>query len=444
MLAARRIHIINGHFLQAKNATVSASPVQIKLSKDAVLIDEKVKIEVTGLGSGQKVTIQACFSEGDKTFGSCGHYVADQNGNVDTFRDICLGGTYSGLNPMGLFTSASTTPGIKPGRLIKSDVMTPYEVTLAVHDGFIKFNQLSWSDQLPCLVSCVLLRSYTAPGVRRFPVRENGIYGTLFVPPGEGPFPGVIDVFGMGGASNIEFRSALLASHGIASFALAYYGLPGLPQNEQQLDFTYFLKAFDWLASNSLIDSKNLGGISTCVGGGYVRLIASRRPAMKCFVTINSGVKIFGRKQTVEGVTVTTSSTKNIDDVKIVDDCFVFSYMYQLEDVTLGDDDVKGWVNGAKVLAIHGLDDQCVNPIMLDVLENNVPEDLRENYTFLRYPGAGHLLEPPYAPLCKVSYNKMFDIKCLWGGDDVSHSIAQEDSWPRILEFLKRNLQSKK
>jgi len=29
-----------------------------------------------------------------------------------------------------------------------------------------------------------------APGVRRIPVRENGIIATLFLPPEDGPFPG--------------------------------------------------------------------------------------------------------------------------------------------------------------------------------------------------------------------------------------------------------------
>ena len=38
---------------------------------------------------------------------------------------------------------------------------------------------------------------------------------------GPGPFPGVVDMFGgMGGT--VEHRSALLASRGIASFALCY------------------------------------------------------------------------------------------------------------------------------------------------------------------------------------------------------------------------------
>lgn len=94
----------------------------------------------------------------------------------------------TGQNPMGLFTSVLTTPGVKPGRLIKADVMTPYKVTVSVQEGFREFKDLPWSDKLQCVTSSVLLRSYAAPGVRRIPVSENGIYGTLFLPPGQSTF----------------------------------------------------------------------------------------------------------------------------------------------------------------------------------------------------------------------------------------------------------------
>jgi len=40
------------------------------------------------------------------------------------------------------------------------------------------------------LASTLLHRWFMAPGVRRIPVRENGIIATLFLPPGDGPFPG--------------------------------------------------------------------------------------------------------------------------------------------------------------------------------------------------------------------------------------------------------------
>lgn len=45
---------------------------------------------------------------------------------------------------------------------------------------------------------------------------------------GQGPFPAVLDMWGMGGGL-VEYRSALLASHGLASLALAYFGHKDIP-----------------------------------------------------------------------------------------------------------------------------------------------------------------------------------------------------------------------
>lgn len=56
------------------------------------------------------------------------------------------------------------------------------------------------------IVKVELERHLMAPGVRRLPVREGRVRGTLYLPPGDGPFPGVIDMFGSVGGL-MEFRS---------------------------------------------------------------------------------------------------------------------------------------------------------------------------------------------------------------------------------------------
>ncbi len=53
---------------------------------------------------------------------------------------------------------------------------------------------------------------------------------------GEGPFPGVLDLFGTVGGI-VEHRSALLASRGIASLALCYIGLN---DRNDPIDMEYF------------------------------------------------------------------------------------------------------------------------------------------------------------------------------------------------------------
>ncbi|KAJ8245652.1 hypothetical protein GJAV_G00273020 [Gymnothorax javanicus] len=67
--------------------------------------------------------------------------------------------------------------------------------------------------------------------------------------------------------------------------------------------------------------------------------------------------------------------------------------------------------------------------------------------TVLSYPGAGHLIEPPYTPHARSSVFSFFGgsdkVVILWGGEVSAHSRAQEDSWCKILAFLQEHLYSK-
>jgi hypothetical protein len=64
---------------------------------------------------------------------------------------------------------------------------------------------------------------------------------------GRGPFPGVIDMFGSAGGI-LEFRSALLASRGIAALALAYFAYDDLPTT-----FALNVEYFEVVFVNSLL-----------------------------------------------------------------------------------------------------------------------------------------------------------------------------------------------
>lgn len=113
------------------------------------------------------------------------------------------------------------------------------------------------------LAAVVTERWYMAPGVQRTEIRQDGIVGTLFMPPGEsevrhihrqvsgwqleaspnalispagpGPFPAMLDMWGMGGGL-MEYRAALFASRGYASLALAYIGHKDLPGDPRRMN----------------------------------------------------------------------------------------------------------------------------------------------------------------------------------------------------------------
>lgn len=64
--------------------------------------------------------------------------------------------------------------------------------------------------------------------------------------PGAGPFPGIIDLFGSGGGL-CEYRASLLAGHGFAVLALAYFRFEDLPEYLNDVCLEYFEEAVDFM-----------------------------------------------------------------------------------------------------------------------------------------------------------------------------------------------------
>lgn len=96
---------------------------------------------------------------------------------------------------------------------------------------------------------------------------------------------------------------------------------------------------------------------------------------------------------------------------------------------------------GGQILFIVGEDDESSNSKeyakqALDQLRSHG----RSNGRMLVYPGAGHLIEPPYAPLCYASRNNHLSVPLLWGGDPAAHAAAQEHAWGEIQKFFRQYL----
>jgi len=71
--------------------------------------------------------------------------------------------------------------------LRKRDVTTPLKVTIDFYSGRNE-GKLEERDKQ---ASVTILRCYMGAGVTRHEVESHRFYGTLFLPPGEGQFPGI-------------------------------------------------------------------------------------------------------------------------------------------------------------------------------------------------------------------------------------------------------------
>ena len=67
--------------------------------------------------------------------------------------------------------------------------------------------------------------------INNFSLKEGRVRGTLFLPPGPGPFPAVINIYGghLKG-STVEVKPSILASRGFATLALSFFGVDDLPK----------------------------------------------------------------------------------------------------------------------------------------------------------------------------------------------------------------------
>ncbi|XP_046568730.1 bile acid-CoA:amino acid N-acyltransferase-like [Haliotis rubra] len=246
--------------------------VCVNVSPRVALVDEKVSIIVSGLRPQQRVTVKLWVEEGKAVFNSCGHFQADQQGQVNVSQHASLGGTYRGVDSMGLFWSLKPVPGISKRSLLrKTDVTTPLVFRLSVLDDHVPLDHFRPSTPL-ILATSVLERWYKHSSVKRAVVHEGSLRGTVFFPKGEGTFPAVLDMFGAAGGVT-EFRAALLASRGFACFALAYLRYDDLPTSLADIDFDYFLDAVDWLASHPSVLPGGIGVVGTSKGGELAFLL---------------------------------------------------------------------------------------------------------------------------------------------------------------------------
>ncbi|XP_076777822.1 acyl-coenzyme A thioesterase 3 isoform X3 [Arvicanthis niloticus] len=271
--------------MQAFTTRNRVAPTVILEPAGGCLCDQPVHIAVRGLAPEQPVTLRAALrDEKGARFRAHARYRADAAGELDLARAPALGGSFAGLEPMGLLWAME--PDRPHWRLVKRDVQTPFVVELEVLDGHEP-------DGGRLLARAVHERHFMAPGVRRVPVHEGRVRGTLFLPAGIGPFPGIIDLFGVGGGL-LEYRASLLAGKGFAVMALAYYNYDDLPKSMDIIHLEYFEEAVTYLLNHPQVKGSGVGVLGISKGGELGLAMASFLRNITAAVIINGSISSVG------------------------------------------------------------------------------------------------------------------------------------------------------
>lgn len=254
------------------NGLAESTP-QILVDHSDALTDFPVAIRLTGFTPRALVEVSAEMTgrEGARWL-SRARFQGEDDGAIDLAARAPVDGSYTSLSPMGLLWSMQLQSG-GPDTATAYDVMSPLSVSLAA------------SDPSGRTATTTIKRRVAGAGVARHEVRERGLVGVLFLPPGNGPFPAVVSLSGSGGGVN-EPRAALLASHGFATLALGYFNMPGLPPALKEIPLEYFASAMAWLLERPEVRPGFVGVLGNSCGGELALLLGANFPVVSAVVAI--------------------------------------------------------------------------------------------------------------------------------------------------------------
>ncbi len=119
----------------------------------------------------------------------------------------------------------------------------------------------------------------------RVPVANGSLVGTFFAP-ADGKRHSTIVVLGGSEGGLHDDQARLLAEHGYAALALAYFGIDPLPSKLRAIPVETVSRGIDWLVARPEVDRARIGLLGTSKGGELALLAASREPRIRATVAM--------------------------------------------------------------------------------------------------------------------------------------------------------------
>lgn len=429
--------------------------IRLELLPSPAFIDEDLRIRISGLSPHQLVTLHATTADDDRRqWRSRAEFRADSSGCVDPGVQESWGGTYRGISPMGPFWSMRLD-GVSTERsaiFSKKDI-SPNLVTLALESAGNP------------LASAHLDRIYLAPGIETRDLKLNGHAGKLFLPSGHGPHPVVIVLKGTGGGFDLD-KAAALSRHGFAVLALAYLGIPPLPDWLHRIPLEYFEAALGWLAAQPEIDSERTGVLGVSRGAELALLMAAAYPQIRAVVAYAASSVAWaagGRdKSTGEVIPSWTHKNRPIPfaplplrgfmirsfvPVVLLERPVIFRNLFRaglrnreaVRRAAIPVERIRG-----PILLISGGNDQLwpaaemSEAIVARLKQHRFPHAVEH----LHFPRAGHMLRYPHLPTSsrESRHPHLRSARYSFGGTPEADAEAQADSWRRSIAFLRAHL----
>ncbi|KIH67560.1 BAAT/acyl-CoA thioester hydrolase protein [Ancylostoma duodenale] len=399
----------------------------LHIDKADTLMKEELSITASSLVPNELYEIFLRLNHFMGTFMSRGVFCADDLGEIDVSRMAPLRGTYSGVRPMGLFEGLMPCEDFRYGNYCKCTPPNPFKFDVELRDCTGKV-----------LCSIPIIKRWIHPAVVRREIEEDGLCGTLFIPPGDGPFPTILDMSGAGGGIN-EHKGATLSSEGFCVLSLAFFQYKTLISDLNDLDLDYFRKAIHWLIS--LPFTKNEIGIQgVSFGGLLVNMLAVRHPEIIAVCSINGGhvISEYARIKENGKILPYTDTPTNMLYYLNQTMCYdkTVKYMVVTEEADMR---VETAPKRTAFRYVASLDDLSTPTVFVTRLHEKKLKD-SGHYVEVDFAPGGHLMEPPYFPGHQIVYAKIAGCIQAYGGEPCLHGAGQNKIWPNTVAFFKRFL----
>ena len=433
--------------MQGVKATVNRSPfvatllglVQLIATPQNTLFDTPVHIVAATSTADARVTIEARTTIDGTSYRSWGSYATDATGAVDLSKAAPLHGTYTGIDPMGLFWSMEPTAsaGYTPASLL------PIDVRLTLYTG-------------RGTATVILRRSRIAAKIARLPLQNEPIVGTWFIHE-DGSARGVVVVLGGSEGGMDENRAAIIASHGFDSLALAYFGVSPLPAELANIPLEYVDRAIDWVRKQPELRNLPIVLEGDSKGSELALLVAAHNPSVKgvvAFAPSSSVFEGFSTKQgaqraswTLSGAPMPFANNPVPPSVKVQ----IQAERRAKRPVSFRDQylalatpaDVESTIPVSQiagpVLLVAGEDDQLwPSDIFADrIIAMRKANGARYPDEILLYPHAGHQIDVPYLPTTDLAVFDERSFLLALGGTPSGYARADEDMWPKVIGFMR-------
>ncbi|QYE33073.1 acyl-CoA thioesterase/BAAT N-terminal domain-containing protein (plasmid) [Polymorphobacter sp. PAMC 29334] len=225
-------------------------------------------------GVAVTITTERLNRDGTKAYVGRAEFIADRMGRVDTGTAAARSGTYTGVDPLGLFWSAAETPSIGKD-LVRGEV----RVTATAE----------------ATTTTALTRSAPDPATL-LSSRDTPFFGAVWVRPrSAGRHPVVIVLGGSeGGSSTARECAPLFAARGYATLGLPYYDpgydptdrIEGLPHTFTDIPVDRLAQVRAWLATQPDADASSIALWGVSKGAEFALIAASRFDWIRAVVAV--------------------------------------------------------------------------------------------------------------------------------------------------------------